>query len=280
MKFGLYLPNFGDYFNVHFTASLAFEAEQNGWDGFFIWDHLTHPNYIDKPFSDPWILLTAIALATKTIRFGALVTPIARRRPWKVAKETVTLDHLSKGRITFGAGLGTHDVEFLNFGEESNPKLRGEMLDEGLEIINELWSGEEYSKLGKHFNVIHSKLLPSTFQKPRIPVWVAGVWPNKRPLFRACQWDGYFPMKKTKEDRFLSPEEIDQAQQIIKKRHQKNVPFDLVVSGYTGGKITSEDARFINEYQEAGGTWWLEALDPWRMTGQEALKRIKQGPPI
>ncbi len=280
MKYGLYLPNFGDYSDVNFTALLAHEAEKNGWDGFFVWDHLTHPNFVTLPFSDPWILLTAIALATKLIKFGALVTPIARRRPWKLAKETATLDHLSEGRIIFGAGLGTHDVEFLNFGDESDPKIRAEMLDEGLEIINQLWSGEIGSMRGKHYSVIQSQLLPACFQKPRIPVWIAGLWPNKKPLFRSFEWDGYFPMKKTKEDRFLLPDEIYQTRKMIDERSQMIKIYDLVASGYTDKMNWSENVRFVNECQQAGGTWWLEALDPWRLSGKEALRRIKLGPPV
>jgi alkanesulfonate monooxygenase SsuD/methylene tetrahydromethanopterin reductase-like flavin-dependent oxidoreductase (luciferase family) len=279
MKFGLYLPNFGDYFDARFTAKLAIEAENAGWDGFFIWDHLTHPHYKEFAFADPWILLTAVAVSTTKIRLGALVTPIARRRPWKLAKETVTLDHLSEGRLIFGAGLGTHDVEFSHFGEESDPKRRGCLLDEGLTVLDGLWRGDEFEFKGEYFSVSKSRLLPSTLQKPRIPVWIAGVWPNKRPLIRSSNWDGYFPMKKTREERFLLPDEIAQAQRTLRERRPASIPFDIIASGYTDKDSISANIRFVSECGDAGATWWLEALDPWRFSGKDALNRILQGPP-
>jgi alkanesulfonate monooxygenase SsuD/methylene tetrahydromethanopterin reductase-like flavin-dependent oxidoreductase (luciferase family) len=279
MKFGVYLPNHGDYFDARLMAQLAFEAEAAGWDGFFIWDHLNHPHYLDLPFADPWVLLTVISLATQKIRVGAMVTPISRRRPWKLAKETVTLDHLSGGRLTFGAGLGTHQVELSDLGDEGDPRRRAEMLDEGLEIVNGLWSGAEYEFTGKYFHIQRTRFNPASFQKPRIPVWIAGIWPKKGPLARAARWDGYFPLGGIRENRFLMPEEISCILNSMKEVRESQAPFDIIASGYTDGLNPSAEARYVDEYDQAGATWWLEALDPWRLSSLEARKRIKLGPP-
>lgn len=279
MKYGVYLPNFGDYFDANFIAQLAFEAEEAGWDGFFIWDHITHPHYLKLPFADPWILLTAAILKTSTIKVGTMVTPISRRRPWKLEKETVTLDHLSKGRLILGVGLGTHAVEFSDLGDEGDPKVRGEQLDEGLEVLNGLWSGQEYCFKGKHFSVEQSQLLPGTYQKPRIPVWVAGIWPNKQPFKRAARWDGYFPLGGIRDSRFLKPETLKQIRSLIDQKRDSKLPFDLVASGYTSGPNKPEEVSLVRKYEEAGATWWVEALDPWCITSVEARDRIRKGPP-
>jgi len=279
MKYGVYLPNFGDYFDAKFIAQLALESEKAGWDGFFIWDHLTHPHYLNKPFADPWILLTAAALATNKIRLGTMVTPISRRRPWKLEKETVTLDHLSEGRLILGVGLGTHSVEFSNLGDEGNPKRRGEQLDEGLEILNGLWSGDEYEFHGKHYSIQPTRFLPRSFQEPRIPVWVAGIWPNKHPLERAAHWDGYFPLGGIRDDRFLKPEIFLQIRKSIEEKRENKQPFDLIASGYTSGLEKPGENSYVKKYEDAGATWWIEALDPWCITSFQARQRIRQGPP-
>ena len=129
MHFGLYVPPFGEYADARVLASLAHEAETIGWEGFFLWDHV----FTDWPerIVDPWVALTAVSLTTEKIRLGTLVTPLPRRRPWKLARETVSVDHVSNGRLTLGVGLGVNIEEFDYLGEPSDLKVRAGMLDEG-----------------------------------------------------------------------------------------------------------------------------------------------------
>lgn len=279
MQYAVYLPNFGDYFDPRVTAELAKDAEAAGWDGFFLWDHLTHPNHLDQPFADPWIQLAAAALATQRMRLGLMVTPLPRRRPWKLAKEVVTIDHLSGGRLIFAAGLGTHAVEFGNLGEEADPLARAEMLDEGLEVLAGLCSGQEYKFEGKHYHVKPTRFLPGALQQPRVPVWIAGVYPKKGPFARALRWDGYFPLGGLRDNRFLTPDEIAEIGQAAKDRRPAGAAFDLVASGWTDKMDLPAAARFTAEYADAGATWYMEALDPWHYAFDTARAIIRRGPP-
>jgi len=193
MKFGVYLPNFGPYGDARVLAALACDAEAAGWDGFFIWDHIARSWATDVV--DPWIALAAVAVATTRVRIGALVTPIPRRRPWKLARETVSLDHLSSGRLIFAVGIGSGQaVEWDDLGDEVDVKKRGQMLDEGLAVLDGLWQGEPFSHAGEYYRVKKAHFLPRAIRSPRIPVWVAGNWPNKAPMRRAARWDGAFPL--------------------------------------------------------------------------------------
>src|SRR5215470_19306464 len=153
MHYGIYLPNFGEYGDPRLLAELAHEAEAAGWEGCFLWDHI-HRWHGQEPFADPWIALTAMALRTERLRLGPLVTPLARRRPWKLARETVTLDRLSGGRLTLGVGLGAPPrEEFEQFGEDGDDKVRAKKLDESLEILTGLWSGEPFGYLGEYYTI-------------------------------------------------------------------------------------------------------------------------------
>src|SRR5215831_7955477 len=152
MHFGIHLPIFGPYGDALRLADLAAEAEEAGWDGFFLWDAVA--NALPLPLVDPWVALTAIALNTKRIRLGPLVTPLSRRRPWKVARETVTLDHLSRGRLILAVGLGfIDDGGYAKVGETLDSKVRAELLDEALAILDGLWSGQPFSFQGKHYHI-------------------------------------------------------------------------------------------------------------------------------
>ncbi len=279
MQYAVYLPNFGEYFDPRVTADLAREAEAAGWDGFFLWDHLTHPNHLDQPFADPWVQLTAAALASKTMRLGLMVTPVPRRRPWKLAKEVVTLDHLSDGRLIFAAGLGTHAVEFGNLGEESDPVARAQMLDEGLEVLEGLCSGETYQFDGAYYHVKPTRFLPRAVQKPRVPVWIAGVHPKKGPFRRALRWDGYFPLGGLRENRFLLAEETAEIRRALDAASAGRPALDLVASGWTDAMSASEAAEFTAAHAAAGATWYMEALDPWHYPFDVARRKINMGPP-
>jgi alkanesulfonate monooxygenase SsuD/methylene tetrahydromethanopterin reductase-like flavin-dependent oxidoreductase (luciferase family) len=152
MRYGVYVQNFGEYADPHNLIALACDAEQVGWDGFFIWDHLLLYRHSDIPFADAWIALPAIAARTERIRLGPVITPLARRRPWKVAREVVSLDHLSRGRVVFGVGLGAPpDAEFECFGEEPSDRVRAGKLDEALAVLDGLWRGETFSHDGNFF---------------------------------------------------------------------------------------------------------------------------------
>ncbi len=289
MQFGLYVPPFGDYASARVLAGLAKDAEEAGWDGFFTWDHLAF-DWIKAPLVDPWIAYAAIAMNTNRIRFGPLVTPLPRRRPWKLARETVSLDHLSNGRLTLGVGLGGGPAENAAFGEASEIKELGERLDEGLDVLAGLWSGESFHYAGRYYQVKEALFLPRPVQQPRIPVWVAGYWPNQAQkggaFRRAARWDGVFPLCRNDEE-FLTPAEFREIIACVKQYRDTDKDFDVVHTAFSDGANPSQAADWVAPYAAAGVTWWLENVNPfrfgWRMQGSwpfEAMReRILQGPP-
>src|SRR4051812_49410378 len=189
MRYGLEIPNGGECADPHFLAELASLAEQAGWDGIFLEDYICYYDAPDSPTCDPWVALAGMAVHTQRIRLGTMVTPLSRRRPWKLARETVTLDHLSNGRLILGVGLGGFgEKSFTHFREVTDGKQRAEMLDESLDILAGLWSGRPFSYNGKHYSVDEVTFLPQPVQQPRIPIWVGGGWPKKGPMQRAAHW--------------------------------------------------------------------------------------------
>ena len=277
MKYGIYLPNFGEEISARSLANLAAEAEGAGWHGFFIWDHILHSKSMRSPMVDPWVALAAMAMETEHIRIGTTVTPVARRRPWKLARETVTLDHLSKGRLTLTVGLGDPpNAEFSNFGEESDTRIRAAKLDEGLQILVGLWSGKAFSFQGEQFRIEKTVFRPPAYQSPRIPIWVGGVWPNKAPFRRAARWDGAFPLKGGGR---LSGKDLQEIRVYIERHRESAEGFDLVMMGYTPGDNREKAYMITRPYIAAGMTWWLESLFRVKNSYSEMLARIRQGPP-
>ncbi|MHA2313858.1 MAG: LLM class flavin-dependent oxidoreductase, partial [Candidatus Hermodarchaeia archaeon] len=191
VQFGIYIANHGITGNPQDYIKLAKSGEECGWDGFFLWDHVFLPWAPDQDVLDPWSILSAIATQTNKITLGTTVTPLARRRPMIIAREAITIDRLSSGRFILGVGLGgTAELKVL--GEEENPKIRGDMLDESLIILKGLWSGKSFTFDGKHFKIKE----PVKFKpEGNIKIWVGGEWPNKRPFRRAAKYDGIFPLK-------------------------------------------------------------------------------------
>lgn len=287
MKYGLYLPNFGAFGEARLLADLARDAEQAGWDGFFIWDHIART--VTPRVVDTWVALTAIAMSTASIRFGPLVTPLPRRRPWKVARETASLDQLSGGRLVLGVGtggLGGLTVEWANFGEELDLRTRAEMLDEGLEILTGLWSGKPFSYTGKHYRVKETQFAPTPIQSPRIPIWVGGNWPNKAPFRRAARWDGMMPQVDLKQGNELS--QLEAAIRYARGQRQAAAHDVVYSTSLLPGDEPGRLSERIAQYKETGITWLLEQLYPEHFGGEwqgiwpvDAMRRrILQGPPV
>lgn len=290
MRYGLNLPNIGVYSDPRVLADLAYEAEQAGWDGAFIWDSV----YVDtgdprnQTFCDPWIALAAMALRTERIRLGPIITPITRRRPWKLARETVTLDRLSNGRLVLPVGLGAlDDGAFGRVNEEKDRRVRAERLDEGLAILTGLWSGQPFGFQGKHYQMDPMTFLPTPAQTPRIPIWVVGAWPRMKSMRRVLQYDGLLPAVMGDDGkvsmRTASPEEVREMKTFIDAERPSSTPFDIVLEGETPGDDPEKAAAILRPYAEAGTTWWLEAVfwEVYRSPGQvETMRaRIRQGPP-
>jgi alkanesulfonate monooxygenase SsuD/methylene tetrahydromethanopterin reductase-like flavin-dependent oxidoreductase (luciferase family) len=278
IRFGVFLPNFGPFGDAAVLGDLAAAAEQHGWDGLFIWDHILFQDDPPQDVVDPWVALTAIALRTEQLRLGALMTPLARRRPWKVARETVSVDRLSRGRLTFGAGLGFPPrPEFEVFGEDSNDRVRAQKLDEGLAILDGLWSGEPFSFEGQHYRIEETQFLPRPVQQPRPPVWIAGWWPNKPPLRRAARWDGIF--SELIGGGVPSPDQLRELLDYVRDHRESAAPFDAVVGGHTQ-MDHSKAVETVGPYSDSGLTWWLEKIEPGRLDSvAETLERIEAGPP-
>ncbi len=261
MKFGVYLANFGPFGDAHVIGELAAAAETAGWSGFFLWDHVARPEGV-FPMVDPWIALAVAATRTRVVRLGALVTPLPRRRPWNVAREIASLDHLSDGRMVLGIGLGvTSGPEFRDFGEESDPRARGDLIDEGLAIIRSAWTGEPVTHIGVHYQIDGVAFLPRPVQ-PHVPIWAATERARGRPVRRAASVDGIFPIG-------VGPDEIDALTAAIARHRSESArDFDLVVTG-------TDD---WDAWRAAGATWWLRDL-PWRESLAHSRAIIEAGPP-
>jgi alkanesulfonate monooxygenase SsuD/methylene tetrahydromethanopterin reductase-like flavin-dependent oxidoreductase (luciferase family) len=250
LRSALWLPIFDALADPAVVARLAAEAEEAGWHGVFVWDQLRWRAPI-RQVADPWITLAAVATATERLRLGPMVTPLPRRRPAKVARETATLDRLSGGRLTLGVGLG-HDRfagELSKTGEQLDDRLRGQMLDEALEILTAAWSGEPVHHRGAHYTVDDFQFLPRPVQRPGVPVWVAGFPGNVKPVRRAASYDGFFPANLD------HPEQLAEiVATIAELRQGMTAPYDFAVGLPPGADPVP--------YAEAGATWWMPDFPP------------------
>jgi len=270
MRYGFIIPK-GDPLTV---ADLAREVEEVGWDGAFYWDGIC-VGAMDT--YDPWVVMAAMAMRTERVRLGAMLTPPARRRPWKLARETMTLDHLSGGRLVLPVGLGaTDDGGFSKVGEPVDRKVRAELLDESLEILTGLWSGEPFSYEGKHYHLEEMTFLPPPVQRPRVPIWVVGAWPSKKSMNRALRYDGLLAYTTRGE---VTPEDIRAMKDYVEENRPETSPFDIVWEGETPGDDLERAASIVRPFAEAGATWWMES--PWTPPNEpdDLRARIRQGPP-
>jgi alkanesulfonate monooxygenase SsuD/methylene tetrahydromethanopterin reductase-like flavin-dependent oxidoreductase (luciferase family) len=257
MQYGICLANIGTYSDPNVSVRFAEAAEASGWDAVFVWDHLAFTWGL--PAGDPWVTLAAVAQATDRVKLGTAVTPVARRRPQVLANQVATLDVLSNGRVIFGAGLGGSPSEFGKFGEPTDAKVRAAMLDEGLDVLRRLWSGEEVTHRGEHYTVDGLTLKPKPLQD-RLPIWIGGNKPASQR--RAARWDGWLPDSTYPPGKGASPEDV--AQGLSLGRGQ----FDVAVIGEGDPSA----------YEKAGATWWLESIHDRRGTPDEMLELVASGP--
>jgi hypothetical protein len=274
MKYGLVLPT-GD---ARTTADYARDAEQAGWDGFFVWEPVWG--------IDAWVSLTAAAMQTERIWLGTMLTPLSRMRPWELASKAATLDHLSNGRVILSVGLGAIDTGFEEFGEVTDRKTRAELLDEGLDILTGLWRGQPFSYDGKHYKIKETKFYPPPppVQQPRIPIWVVGAWPRMKSMRRVLRYDGLLPAVQDEKGQWQLPtaENLRAMKAFIESNRAETTPFDIVVEGETPDDDGERAAAIVRSWAEAGATWWIEARweAPRNAEGLQVVRqRIRQGPP-
>ena len=269
LRSGLFLPLFDELADPAVVARLSVEAEEAGWHGVFVWDHVRWREPVEA-VADPWITLAAVAAATGRVRLGPMVTPLARRRPVKVARETATLDQLSGGRLTLGVGLGSDQfgAEFSVTGEELDERRRAQMLDESLDILTAAWSGEPVQHRGEHYTVDGMRFLPRPVQRPGVPVWVAGFYGKPRPLRRAARYQGFMPVNLDDPGQFAQiVADLSALRQAAGTAAQ---PYDVVAVLPPG----TDPAPFAM----AGATWWLVEFPAQGSTAELVRAVIRDGP--
>lgn len=269
-----------DGWDLRTIGDLTEQAETAGWDGLFISDAMaiSAKGFPDFDFFDPWVGLAVMATHSERIRIGTIITPVPRRRPWKLARETLSIDHLSNGRLILGVGLGAaeHDGGFFKVGEPMDIKVRAQKLDEGLAILTGLWTGKQFSFTGEHYQVQEMTMLPQAVQSPRIPIWVPGVWQKPKSMERALRWDGIIPQKHKSMTR-MTASEIRELKQFVDEHREQKSPFDIIAGGQTSGSNRKQAVKKVQPYIRAGATWWLESMMTFSFDDLRA--RIKQGPP-
>ena len=280
MRYTLGLPNGGACGDPLFLVDLARAAERSGWDAVLIEDYIDY-RVRDVPTCDPWIALAAMAMQTERVLLGTAVTPIARRRPWRVAQEVATLDRLSGGRAVLGVGVGDHrDPTFGQLGEETDLRTRAAMLDEGLTIIDGLWTGEPVDFSGRHYRVKGLALRLTPLQYPRVPIWVGGVWPRRGPVKRAARWDGAMLGWKVGEggqEVEMTPADVRMlVAEIIRLRPQGLDGYDFVMGGRRRQPDEAAERAWLREIEAAGATWWMEWVPPGLAEEMRAL--VRRGP--
>jgi alkanesulfonate monooxygenase SsuD/methylene tetrahydromethanopterin reductase-like flavin-dependent oxidoreductase (luciferase family) len=263
----IFLPVFGELADPAVVADLGGEAEAAGWDGLFVWDHMLYREPVTD-IADPWVTLAAVAAATTRLRIGPMVTPVPRRRPHKLARETASIDRLSGGRLIFGAGLGGDPGRELSaLGEETDPVARARLLDEGLELLVRLWSGRDVDHHGPAYVADRVVFRPPPVQQPRIPVWLGARHGFRNPLRRAARYDGVFPIG------LPSPGDLsDMLKLVAAHRPAEAGPFDVAVQG----TIDADPRPWV----DAGATWWLVRFDPFTVTAGEVRDAIARRPSL
>ena len=267
MKFGIIVTTG----NPRQAADLAADAEAAGWDGAFYWDGISLG---EMDTYDPWVVMAAMATRTERVTIGAILTPPSRRRPWKLARETMTLDRLSNGRLVLPVGLGAlDDAAFGNVGEPTDAKVRAELLDESLEILEGLWSGEPFAYAGQHYRFGPMTFRPTPVQQPRIPIWVVGAWPHERSMRRTLRYDGVLAQVADAAGiRAIADYVARESPAAGADR-----PFEIVAQGTTPPDPTRA-AKIVRPFAAAGATWWIDG--DWEGGTVDTLRaRIKAGPP-
>jgi alkanesulfonate monooxygenase SsuD/methylene tetrahydromethanopterin reductase-like flavin-dependent oxidoreductase (luciferase family) len=274
MKFGFIMPRG----TADQLLDLAQEIEAAGWDGFFYWDGI---GIGDSDVFDPWAILAAVAVKTERVTLGAMIFPLSRRRPWKVARETITVDHLSHGRLVIPVGLGALDDGGFSrvHPEVTDRGTRAELLDETLEILDRAWRGETFSYAGRHYQMENMTFRPKPVQQPRIPVWVVGAWPRPRSMARAARWDGIIPSISGDPFRALTPPDIREIRAWLTAHRDDGTPGEIVLEGVSPGDDPAWVESDLRPLADAGATWWIESR--WEAPNDvETLRaRIRQGPP-
>jgi probable F420-dependent oxidoreductase len=266
VRYGISISTLGGYAEPGRIVAAAKAAEAAGWEGLFVWDHVAY--VWDVPSADPWVVLAAVAQVTARLRLGTAVTPLPRRRPAMVAGAVATLDRLSVGRMIFGAGLGGVPEEFSAFGEPATAGVRAAMLDEGLEVVTELWSGRQVTYAGRFYRVHGVTMAPLPLQRPRVPVWIGGASAAARR--RAARWDGWVVGCDE-----VPPDSIAAEAAAVAELRPDGRQFDIAVKGTSAGPGDSVP----EPYADAGATWWLESIHDRRGSHAAMLERIKAGPP-
>jgi alkanesulfonate monooxygenase SsuD/methylene tetrahydromethanopterin reductase-like flavin-dependent oxidoreductase (luciferase family) len=253
-------------------VELARTAEAAGWDGVFTWDGIHVGDEIEV--HDPFALMAAFAVVTERVTLGAIIQPLSRRKPWEVARQTTTVDRLSGGRLVLPVGLGALDDRgFGAVGEVTDRRERAELLDESLEILDGLWSGEAYGHQGAHYRFEQMTFRPSPVNR-RVPVWVVGAWPRPKSMARVLRHDGILPYVPDGE---VTPATIADIRRWVAQRRSLD-GFDIVVEGKTPADDPTTAAETVRSWREAGGTWWIES--DWSTFAVEPLRRrIEAGPP-
>jgi alkanesulfonate monooxygenase SsuD/methylene tetrahydromethanopterin reductase-like flavin-dependent oxidoreductase (luciferase family) len=275
MRYALALPTGMECGDPRFLAELAERAEAGGWDGIFLEDYVVFQGDPAAATCDPWIALAAMALRTERVVLGTAVTPLTRRRPWIVARQAAAIDQLSEGRMVLGAGLGDvgdylgRDASFTHFGEETDRRRRARMLDEALEIVAGLWTGKPFLYRGEHFTVEEVTFVPPPVQRPRIPIWIGGGYPNPGPTRRAARWDGSLLYGVREHD--LSPDDIQAIREAVGDR-----PYDIVVGGRARQADWEAERERLQAIASAGATWWAEYVPA---ESREAMRAaVDRGP--
>ncbi|GAB3752974.1 LLM class flavin-dependent oxidoreductase [Microlunatus parietis] len=263
--------------NPNEQVELAVEAERAGWDGFFSWDGMSIGA---MDMYDPWAILAAAAVRTERITLGAMVFALTRRRPWKVAREAMTIDHLSGGRLVIPVGLGAaDDGGFGKVGppEATDRRTRAALLDETLAIMEQAWLGERVDFAGEHYRVDGLRFEPRPVQRPRIPIWVVAAWPRPKSMARAARWDGILPSLSEDSTRQLSPDDVTKIIGWLRDRNASTR--ELIIEGVSPGDDAGWAARHLKPLADAGATWWIESR--WEAPNDPAtlLERVRQGPP-
>lgn len=272
IRYGVALP----YLTPRNVARLAQQAEAAGWDGCFLGDAIW--------CEDPMIGLAAAAMSTSRIRLGTLITPVPLRRPWKLASESLALDHLSDGRLTLGLAMGATWMGWHAFPNEvTDTKARAGMLDETIDILTLLYQRRPFDYDGRHYRLKLTEMdemhyPPRPVQQPRIPLWCVGVWPRQRSMGRVLKCDGIIVEKRDAgSPADVTPADIAEVRAYVAAHRTLTTPFDIVVSGKTVGLTPAQRQETVAPWIEAGLTWWVEGL--WEESEAAALQRIAHGPP-